>query len=335
MKTYQNGKSMTNSLYENSFEFVPCDICGITGAPDYIRITDHLYGVPGTFTIAKCQSCGLLFTNPRPNLNFIDSLYGNYYDGSAGLLDNKNPIFSERIKRIVPLRKAYHSLFGNYWGEVLSKARGKVLDIGCGLGTTLDDLARSGCEVLGIEPNSVAARICKEKGLDVECGLVENMVYPENHFDTVIFFHVIEHLTSPKNILQKIFQILKPGGRVFIACPNADSYLSKFFGEYWVGWHPPFHFYHFTPQSISKLIGLTDFEIVRLKARTSDLVFHRSLITFLRDKRKDVKWDKYLPLIRSFYFRLLTMLLFRPLDMLLPGKGEFLQLELRKPVKSL
>ena len=322
-------------LFEQPFEFVPCDTCGVTGAPEYIRMTDHLYGVPGTFTIAKCQSCGLLFTNPRPNLNFIDSLYSNYYNGSVALVGPQDQSIPERMKRNTFLRKTYHQVFGNYIGEVLSKTRGRVLDLGCGLGGVLEDLTKLGCEVFGIEPNPDAAKMCKEKGLNVECDLIEDMIYPENFFDVVLLFHVIEHLPSPKNTLQKIFQILKPSGSLFIACPNADSYLSKFFGEYWAGWHPPFHFYHFTPQTMSKLIGLTDFEIVKLKARTSDLVLHKSLIAFVRGKRKDAKWDKYLPLMRSFYFRLLTMLLFRPLDMLLPGKGEFLQVELRKPAKSL
>jgi 2-polyprenyl-3-methyl-5-hydroxy-6-metoxy-1,4-benzoquinol methylase len=335
MKSHQTGQNLHRISSEAFSQIVPCETCGVTGAPEYIRMADHLYGVPGTFTIAKCQSCGLLFTNPRPNLNFTDSLYSNYYNGSVALLGPQHQSISRRMKRNTFLRKTYHDVFGNYLGEVLSKARGRVLDVGCGLGNILEELAKLGCEVFGIEPNPDAAKMCKEKGLDVECGLVDEVVYPENDFDTVILFHVIEHLPSPKNTLQKIFHILKPGGRVFLACPNADSYLSKFFGEYWAGWHLPFHFYHFTPQTMSKLIGLTDFEIVKLKARTPDLVLHKSLLAFLRSKRKDAKWDKYLPLMRSFYFRLLTMLLFRPLDMLLPGKGEFLQVELRKPEKSL
>jgi 2-polyprenyl-3-methyl-5-hydroxy-6-metoxy-1,4-benzoquinol methylase len=335
MKSHQDEQNLPRLSREESFEFVPCGTCGLTGAPEYIRMADYLYGVPGTFTIAKCLSCRLLFTNPRPKPNLIDSLYSNYYNGSVALLGPQNQSISERMKKNTFLRKTYHHVFGNYSGEVLSKTRGRVLDIGCGMGTTLDDLARLGCEVLGIEPNPGAVKMCNERGLNVECALVEDMIYPENYFDTVILFHVIEHLASPRNILQKIFHILKPSGRVFIACPNADSYLSKFFGEYWAGWHLPFHFYHFTPQTISTLIGLTAFEIVSLKARTSDLVLHKSLIAFLRGKRRDVKWDRYLPLIKSFYFRLLTMLLFRPLDMLLLGKGEFLQVELRKPAKSL
>ena len=335
MKRDGVGQNPHENCHDEFFEFVPCDTCGITGAPEYMRMADRLYGVPGTFTIAKCQSCGLLFTNPRPNLNFIDSLYSNYYNGSVALLGPHNQSISERMKRNPFLRKTYHHVFGNYLGEVLSKARGRVLDIGCGLGTALDDLARLGCEVLGIEPNPDAAKRCKERGLNVECALVEDLNYPENCFDTVILFHVIEHLASPKNILQKIFHILKPSGHVFIWCPNAESYVAKFFGDSWAGWRLPFHLYHFTPKTMSAVIELTCFEIVKLKARTSDLVLHDSVMAFLRHKRKDVKWDKYLPLMRSFYFRLLTMLLFRPLDMLLPGKGEFLQVELRKPTRGL
>jgi hypothetical protein len=181
MKIHQTENSLTSSLYENSFESVPCEICGTNGALDYLRMKDHLYGVPGTFTIVKCRS----------------------------------------------------------------------------------------------------------------------------------------------------------SGRACIACPNVESHMSRFFEHYWAGWHLPFHFYHFTPQAIVMLIGLTDFEIVKSKARTSDLSLHKSAMAFLRGKPKDVKCDKDLPLIRSFYFRLSTMLSFRPLHMQLPGKVEFLQAEPRKPAKIL
>jgi SAM-dependent methyltransferase len=334
MKSRQDDQMLQRISRAESFEFVACDICGMTGAPDYIRMADHLYGVPGTFTIAKCRSCGLLFTNPRPKHSLMGSLYGDYYDGSVGFRGPQTRSFSERMKENLFLRKAYHRIFGNYMGEVLSKSRGRVLDIGCGMGGILEDLAKLDCETFGIEPNPDAAKMCKEKGLNVECGLVEDMIYPKDSFDVVLLFHVIEHLHSPKKVLDEISRILKPGGHVFIWCPNAQSYVAKFFRDSWAGWHLPFHFYHFTPQTISRLVGLTAFEIVKLKARTSDLVLHTSLLAFLRGERKDVKWDKYLPLIRSFYFRLLTMLLLRPLDMLLPGKGEFLQVELRKPPKS-
>lgn len=189
--------------YNDSFEFVPCDTCGAIGAPDYIRMADHLCGMPGIFTIAKCRSCGLLFTNPRPNLNVLDSLYGNYYSESAALSRSENPSISQRMKRNTSLRKTYHHVFGNYLGEVLSKAKGSVLDIGCGLGETLEDLKKLGCECSGIEPNSAAARMSKEKGLNVKCSLADELNYPENFFDTVILFHVIEHLQSPKNTCRR------------------------------------------------------------------------------------------------------------------------------------
>jgi 2-polyprenyl-3-methyl-5-hydroxy-6-metoxy-1,4-benzoquinol methylase len=334
MKSHQDEQNLPRLSREESFEFVSCATCGTTSALDYIRVKNHQQGTPRTFTVAKCRSCGLLFTNPRPKYSHIGSLYSEYYDGSLAFREPPNRSISDRVKKTPFLRKTYHRAFGNYMAEVLSKTRGRVLDIGCGLGGILEDLAMLGCEPFGIEPNPAAAERCKERGLNVECGLVEDMKYPENYFDTVILLHVIEHLASPKNILQKIFHILKPSGHVFIWCPNAESYVAKFFGDSWAGWRLPFHLYHFTPKTMSAVIDLTCFEIVKLKARTSDLVLHDSVMAFLRHKRKDVRWGKYLPLIRSFYFRLFAILTFRLLDMILPGKGEFLQVELRKPAEG-
>jgi 2-polyprenyl-3-methyl-5-hydroxy-6-metoxy-1,4-benzoquinol methylase len=333
MKGHQDRQSLQKSSGEESFELVPCDVCGVTGAPAHIRMADHLWDVPATFTVAKCQCCGLLFSNPRPKYSLMGSLYSEYYDGSVASPEHQTPPISERIKKNIFLRKLYHCVFGNYMGEVLSKTRGRVLDIGCGMGGILEDLARLGCETFGIEANPDAARICKEIGLNVECGFIEDMIFPEDYFDVVLLFHVIEHLPSPKKALDEIFRILKPGGRVFIWCPNAESYVAKFFRDFWTGWHLPFHFYHFSPDTMARLIGLTAFETLKLRTRTSDLVLHKSLLAFLTAKWKDVQWDKYGRLIRSFYFRLLMMLLFMPLDMLLPDKGEFLQVELRKPAK--
>jgi SAM-dependent methyltransferase len=255
--------------YNDLFELVACDLCGQTGAPAYIRMADHLYGVPGIFTIAKCQSCGLLFTNPRPKHSLMGELYSDYYDGSVGFREPQTRSFSERIKKNLFLRKTYHRIFGNYMGEVLSKTRGRVLDIGCGMGGILEDLAKLGCETFGIEPNPDAAKMCKEKRLNVECGFIEDMIYPEDYFDVVLLFHVIEHLSSPKKALDEIFRILKPGGCAFIWCPNAESYVAKFFRDFWAGWHLPFHLYHFSPKTISALIELTAFGTVKLKARTS------------------------------------------------------------------
>jgi len=317
-------------LPEDMLEYVNCDICNEKENNAYSRMEDRLYGVPGTFSIVRCTSCGLLFTNPRPKTILIPDLYNEYYGG----LDSDAVVGARTIRPILKqnfrLRKLYHWVCGQYLSEVLLKARGRVLDIGCGSGSFLEELVRLGCTVYGIEPNPSAARACVERGLNVTCGVLDNLNYPDNFFDTVIMWHVVEHLPSPKSTLKEIYRILKPGGHVFIYCPNADSYMAAVFHEFWCGWHLPFHFYHFTPETMSRLIATSPLSTIIMRTVTPDFIFPKSLQLFIANRRKSLQWINEKGLFRSLSLRLLAGLNFRLLDACLGGKGECLQVELEK-----
>jgi len=140
---------------------------------------------------------------------------------------------------------------GQYIYEV--SAKGKILDIGCSYGVLLQILREKGGDVYGVETNLRFVKICREKGLNVIYGTLKDAKYPNSFFDIIILSQVIEHVPSPTEILKEVWRILRPGGRVFIYCPNADSYLRKIFGKYWHGWHIPFHFYAFTEVNLPPL----------------------------------------------------------------------------------
>lgn len=318
------------NLPEDVFEYVNCDICGQEETGLYLRMEDHSYGVPGTFSIVRCSSCNLLFTNPRPKCDSIVDLYRNHY-GDFDIRPTVNgKTIKSFVKRNLRVRKFYHWLFGQYLSEVLLKARGRVLDIGCGSGSTMEELRRLGCKVYGIEPNPKAAKACIEKGLDVTCGVLNEVNFTENFFDTVIMMNVVEHFPSPKRTLEKIYRILRPGGHVYIYCPNANSYMAAFFDEFWRGWHVPFHFYHFTPETMSRLIRTTPFKNITMRAVTPDFVFPESLELFLANRWKSFRWINKTSFFRSFFFRFFAAFGFRLLDVCFPGKGELLQVELEK-----
>ncbi|GAI03857.1 unnamed protein product, partial [marine sediment metagenome] len=121
------------------------------------------------------------------------------------------------------------------------------------------------------------SNIIKEKF----CGTLEESKFPDEFFNTVILSQVLEHLPSPRASLREIFRILKPGGKVFIYCPNASSYLRKLFGKYWHGWHIPFHFYAFTQQTIKKLAESAGFKIEDIFTVTPDNFFTVSVKSHL------------------------------------------------------
>lgn len=79
-----------------------------------------------------------------------------------------------------------------------------------------------GWEVEGVELSKTAVAFAKQhRGIDniLSCE-IEDAPYPNNHFDYINFWHVIEHLRDPIIVLRKIFDWLKPGGQLKLGTPN-------------------------------------------------------------------------------------------------------------------
>ena len=85
------------------------------------------------------------------------------------------------------------------------KAKGKVLDIGCGWRVYAEDAVRLDIDS-GCDPD-VVADIQKGSG------------FPDNHFDTILMFDVLEHLEYPQRAMDEVKRVLKPGGRLYITVP--------------------------------------------------------------------------------------------------------------------
>jgi 2-polyprenyl-3-methyl-5-hydroxy-6-metoxy-1,4-benzoquinol methylase len=319
------------NLPENKFEDVPCDLCGGAGSKTFLEMRDPLYGVPGLFRIVECSSCGFMFTNPRPKREYLDGLYETYYGDHESRFPAKDRPLRSVMVRSLLLRQAYHRFLGNYLGTVLRKARGRVLDVGCGSGSMLKEMEAFGLEAYGVEPNPMAVQACLNKGLRVAEGTLENVQYPAGYFDTIILWHVLEHVPSPRSTLASVYPILKPGGHVFICCPNADSYMADFFNQFWAGWHIPFHLSHFTPETMQSLILATSFQPLLIRAVTPDFLFPKSLEAYIRNEKKSLRKLINSKMTGSLLFRGIAALLFRFLDGLSSGKGECLQVEIMKP----
>lgn len=100
----------------------------------------------------------------------------------------------------------------------------KILDVGCGDGFYTEKIARKGAEVTGIDIRKKALIRARNRALSQKLHFLEmnaeELDFPENYFDKVISFCVIEHLQDDEKTLRQIARLLKPGGRLFI---SADS----------------------------------------------------------------------------------------------------------------
>jgi 2-polyprenyl-3-methyl-5-hydroxy-6-metoxy-1,4-benzoquinol methylase len=270
-----------------------CRLCGSIGMPLYSDMTDRLFDAPGSWNLVACPSagCGLLWLNPMPLPEDIHHAYRNYYTHQPVAPDS-------------PLRNAYRAVRTGYlgwrfgyriatplWARLLAtlallvphlRARfdfsamwlpallgGRVLEIGCGRGDTLQILTTLGWQAEGIDFDTQAVAFAQSRGLQVRAGALSAQSYPEAQFDAVVMSHVIEHLHDPAAAVRECFRVLKPGGRLVLLTPNIDSFGRQRYGRAWLHLDPPRHLHLFNMTTLPLLAQgiafrkLTCFSVIR------------------------------------------------------------------------
>jgi SAM-dependent methyltransferase len=108
----------------------------------------------------------------------------------------------------------------------------QVLDVGCGAGDNAEliRLRLPGCQVHGITHSAAEAELAKRRMASCSVWDIEGDIpveFSAMRFDAMIFSHVLEHLRDPDLVLSKFSRLLKSGGTVLIAVPNALSWTMR------------------------------------------------------------------------------------------------------------
>lgn len=200
--------------------------------------------------IVKCLNCGLVYANPRMKQKYI-------WQGYKEANDKKYADQAE--ERLITFKRTIKII------EHYTPANGKLLDIGCAAGFFLKVAKDAGWEVLGLEPNKDLSEFGRRQyNLPIESvDLLDIQIEPES-FDVITFWDVLEHVTDPSSYLARAYQLLRPGGYIFINFPDFGSYLAKITGRRW--WFlSPVHLYYFDRQTLARMLSLRGFSVVKIK----------------------------------------------------------------------
>ncbi len=242
-------------------ETVRCNYCGSPDSTRLYKIPDlYLNRMDICYTLVKCNHCGLIYQNPRPEPEEINAAYPATYESFA---QHQNSAW-------------LHSKVMNYGIEkrcnIVNSAKrdkGRILDIGCSTGLFLRSMqSKYAWESYGVEINEFAANIAKNQyQLNVYVGNLEQASYPPQYFDAVTLWDVLEHLPDPTSTLHEVRRIIKPNGALVIRVPNVDSWEAELFGPTWAGLDVPRHNFVFSQPSLLKLLSSSGFTNTKVESK--------------------------------------------------------------------
>jgi 2-polyprenyl-3-methyl-5-hydroxy-6-metoxy-1,4-benzoquinol methylase len=102
----------------------------------------------------------------------------------------------------------------------------RVLEVGCGRGAFVERLCKEEkIDAQGIELNSNAVNLAKAKGINVYSIDLHELAKKKEKYDAVCSFQVLEHISDPLGFIEGQLKLIKPGGKLIIGVPNADSFM--------------------------------------------------------------------------------------------------------------
>jgi 2-polyprenyl-3-methyl-5-hydroxy-6-metoxy-1,4-benzoquinol methylase len=163
----------------------------------------------------------------------ITKYYTNYYKAQLGL-----PDWQSRVEMRLNEEEIYCRRFIDWveeWFDYNFTGK-KVLVVGSGTGGEIMNFHRKGAIVYGIEPNEDALQICKMKAKlnnlsqdNIIKGFSEELPYPNEKFDFIYCFTVLEHVNDVNLSIREMVRCAKNKGKIFIGCPD---YKQLYEGHY-------------------------------------------------------------------------------------------------------
>jgi SAM-dependent methyltransferase len=232
----------------------PCYMCGSTGQ-DRLFDADDFDGKGDCYSLYQCRQCGLVKTLPEPSPEALMEAYSQSYYGGGGNGGGETKFVTliERWTRYSARKRAVALIKSH--GVAGKKLR--VLDIGCGRGVLLNAFEALGHDVVGVERKGSPF-----EGLpNIQCGDLADLNLESTSFDIVVLWHVLEHVSNPKIVINEVAKLISRTGSLFISVPNFGSRQAKVFKAAWFHLDLPRHLFHFTEFSLGNLLTASGLSI--------------------------------------------------------------------------
>ena len=180
---------------------------------------------------------------------------------------------------------------------VFCNLNGQILDVGCGIRSTLPYGIRSDeSNFIGIDPLSIN----NGRKFSFIRAIGENLPFKRNSFDHIIFATSLDHIVNPRIVLIEAKKMLKENGKINIWCGCFDWFerlqqgerskaISLFFWnlDFKIRKKDNYHFSHFTTQKIISILRATGFTTIKMERILYDP--STAISVFFQAEKKEMK----------------------------------------------
>jgi SAM-dependent methyltransferase len=231
------GEGSTEQLAE-------CPHC--SGRKFSLLATQERSGLPTS--VVLCLDCALVFTNPRLSNEFLrDHYIRDYRDIERGSRDDLHEFMFNLQASKGPVLSDFILTGGAHLG-----AGARMTDIGCGEGGLVDWFSKNGVagEATGFELNAAAVDYGRAKGLDVRPIEFNSSDGP---YDLIVLEQVLEHLSSPSDLLAIIANSQKEGAWLYIGVPGVLNF-PKGYDHNFIAYLQYGHMFHYCLYTLERLV---------------------------------------------------------------------------------
>jgi hypothetical protein len=253
-----------------------CPLCGEDEGEPVAVGQDFAYSVAqDSFLVLTCSACGLLYLNPRPAPGERRRLYPDKYflPGDRAWQTDQRPV-----------RKAVMALLRSC-GAIKPDAR--LLEVSYGAALHVDLVRQAGLPSWAVDvvtPHSSLARAAQDAGCPVYRSLAEALQVGSARYDFIFLIYALEHCDEPVEEMALLRRLLRPGGRLVVITPNAQSWAwRQFQGRHWAGYDFPRHPCLYSAQTLPKLAAATGLTVDRASTSSHPGLWARSTENFLID----------------------------------------------------
>src|SRR5690606_23033719 len=238
-----------------------CKICGNNLNNKFHTLKEMMFGTGHLFEYMECNECGTIQQLPLPSFDLSVYYPDDYY---AYVSLNYSSNFRKFLKKIRWQLYSYWNItpVRPLWGDWVKRSgvrlNDKIADIGCGNGQLLYEMYASGFKhLVGVDPF-----IDQTQNINSALLLLKKSIFElDDPFDFIMMHHSFEHMDEPKKVLEKAYQLLKPGKQLLIRIPIADAKAWEIYGVHWAQLDAPRHIFIHSVKSIELLAEQTGFEV--------------------------------------------------------------------------